>query len=80
MEDETKPAQPELAVGITLNADAEGRRELVIEMGGGAMVLGPDLVDAVESVLTGESSATQQLLEATKALAQAPTEKKLLIN
>lgn len=80
-----KVAAPEIAVGITLNADAEGQRELVIEMGGGAMVLGPDLVNALEHVLTGEVAPTKQLQEITKEVAQSVSSKgskkgKLLVN
>jgi len=57
-----------IAVGVTLNADEAGRRELVIELGGGAMVLGPDLVDVIENVLTGEEPVQHQLSQAQQGL------------
>ena len=56
------------SVSITLNTDEAGRRELAMDFGGAAVVLGPDLVNVLESVLTGEDTPQAQLREAVKAI------------
>lgn len=67
-EDKTKLAKMRKTVNapvdvqIIINTDKEGKRELVIDTGVCAIVLGPDLVTTLEHVLFETSEEVEQMV------------------